>query len=242
MTNARAQTLLQKFLAALDECWRNREVMQRVYHDLPRLIARIQRQEATDQDFKKETYGAVIRKKGRDHDGGNFFYAVMLHFLWKHMLDHNRRQLVELITDHWPSTELHAEYTEGSIEKKGDIVEFIFNYVRETGPAVEPQQRRDRKRALDLLGTIEEIHIELDKILFESCDGGPPKVRERSTPYAEYYFYMLASAVQEGTLPRELFIQTCQPYRYITSREHCTASSDLCQNRERIFMTLTQAR
>ena len=154
----------------------NEEVLAR-WEELLDLVGRIQHGVAFHRDFKVETYDAGIYL-GRSawRDPGNPFYSVAFDLMMlAYSLNGDWRVL--LIVEQWSSTRPGIPTTWGSLNSKGDVMEFLFNRFRETGPAIPHDVRQRRLAGAKGLKELDLCWTQIDKNTF--VGDGPPRVRDR---------------------------------------------------------------
>ena len=170
------QASVRKYLDVHSRLISNEEVLAR-WEELLDLVGRIQHGVAFHRDFKDETYDAGIYScRSAWRDPGNPFYSVAFDLMMgAYSLNGDCR--VVLIVEQWSSTRPGIPTTRGSLNSKGDVIEFLFNRFRETGPAIPQGIRQRRIEGAKGLKDLDLCWTQIDKNTF--VGDGPPLVRDR---------------------------------------------------------------
>ena len=160
-------------------------------------------------------YGAVFYggRQRRWVDLGNWSYACLYNCLYRRSSfrgDHvGVHSLLNALAAKWPSVELKAAPTTGSIELKGDIMEAVLAQCRLTGPAVATGVRDARislndkfknwaaaMDELDHVITVDEVH----EGATGSCSSCLVAARPWLAPdkFAKMFFFALAALQHAG--------------------------------------------
>ena len=162
------------------------------------------------REFKLYTRDACIRRNKLDFDGGNIFYAttcVCVLFYLRRRQDPRQERINQL----WSSTREDAEETEAALSRKGDLIEFLLNMHRVTGPAVSESVRERRVLGGQVSRDLYDAYVCLIRCVWLGAQR--PCCREFKPTIVQTAMLAYAHRVHLGNFPRATYVQLCMVHR-----------------------------
>ena len=184
--------------------------------------------------FKHETRSGFVWRRGRFEDLGNYCYSVLyllLHYYFEWWAP--GFSPFGPLMEQWPSLRPETPSTPATCVMRGDVLEFIMEFMRETGPSVSSEIRDQRLKLNATMRSLGDVVDSCNRLIFSSQRGGPPVVSQ--CPDACLYSMKLLHAVVLHTedVPREIGVAYLSepPWQPSVSSSSRSSSSTVGHNR-----------
>jgi hypothetical protein len=141
-------------------------------------------------EFKEASHGGMIFVRSRPVDKGNAKYSILFNFLYrmceKDQLEKGQQDALRGMCDliaRYSTLNIHSETTQSSMSMKGDVIEYILELCRYTGPHVDEEVKEAREQMHDFIKRFMSELEALEHVLFNHNCSGPPRHCDRLDPY-----------------------------------------------------------